>query len=309
VVRKLFSLSYILTEANSILEKKGAMAGTNETIMTTANTETSSSSDKEWLAELPDAEMNLFVQDLGPKIFVIFRKLPPELRNMIWRVSFPAGRRIKARVDPERLRKFWRYTHRTPVTFHVNRESREESKRGYECIFEPETTGASIVPLYFRASVDSLMVSDFKVFGFTCYFENVFLPEETKKEHQKIRFLEIQNPCWPDLHLFRQALLLHEVCSENTADFEEEANSEFGGWFSRNILNTSNFMMTQFPNLEILSFIIDEEDELASDNKPRDIERCKRGLEEWYAREKELKAHVQIPEIEVRYERVSYFDN
>lgn len=127
--------------------------------------------------------------------------------------------------------------------------------------------------------------------------------------HQKIRFLEIQNPYWPDIPLLAQVLLLHETRSENDADPEEEANSEFGAWFSRNILNTLNFMMTQFPNLERLSFIIDEEDELAPDNKPRDIECCKRGLGEWYVREKELKPHIQIPEIEVRYERVRYFNN
>jgi hypothetical protein len=269
------------------LEKKGIMTGINEAIITTADIISSLSSNQAWLAELPDAKMNLLIQDLGPKAL------------------FPAGRRIKARVDPARLCKFWR----TPVTFHVNRESRKESKRSYECIFNPETTGTSIVPLYFRASVDRLMVSDFKIFSFACYLEMVFLPEETQMAHQKIRFLEIQNPYWPDIPLFTQALLLHKAYSEDDADPRVEAISEFGAWFSRNILNTSNFMMTQFPNLERLSFIIDEKDELGPDNKPRDIERCKRGLGEWYVREKELKPHIQIPEIEVRYERVSYFDN
>jgi len=43
------------------------------------------SSNLEWLALLPDFDMNLSIQDLGPKLFPLFSKLPPEPKNKVWR--------------------------------------------------------------------------------------------------------------------------------------------------------------------------------------------------------------------------------
>jgi hypothetical protein len=122
------------------------------------------SANREWISALPDADIELLIQDLGPKTFTLFPKLPPELRSHIWQASFPPGRRIKAYAEsygiPTAI-----YTHPTPVAFRINRESRQESKLHYETLFEACVGNYHVPPLYLRASVDTLMISYLRVFN------------------------------------------------------------------------------------------------------------------------------------------------
>ncbi|KAE9374345.1 hypothetical protein N431DRAFT_464613 [Stipitochalara longipes BDJ] len=258
-----------------------------------------------WLAELPDVEMDLFIQDLGPKTFVRFPKLPLELRNMIWRASFPVGRRIKVLVAPEKVFKLWWYTHKTPVTFHVNRESRDESKRRHKCLFQPDSKG-TIPPLHFRSSVDSLMVKGLMVFSLRCYLDCVF-PDETRTGYEEIRCLELHNSCWPPTALFQRAVITHDDKEGAEAVSEREKDTELFAPYGKDALNPSNFVMKLFPNLETLRFVLDAGGRLGLINKNRDFERCKRDLQAWYAKEKELRPLTKIPEIVARQESVTLF--
>lgn len=74
------------------------------------------------LSELPDPHQELFIQALITE-FALFPKLPIELRNTIWRATFPIGRRISLQglidLGPGPYIS-------TPIASRVNKESRAE---------------------------------------------------------------------------------------------------------------------------------------------------------------------------------------
>lgn len=170
-------------------------------------------------AELPDVDMDLFVQDLCPKTFTIFPKLPLELRHMVWRASFPASRRIKVRMDYKHHQKYWWYSHLTPVTFHVNKESRAESRCSHECLFEAYGSTSDLLPLYFRARVDTLIVSGIDVMNHSdC--RKTYFPRHMQSAYDKVRCLELYNACWPPIKMCQDAILMHNDRLDLSNSFE-----------------------------------------------------------------------------------------
>ena len=104
--------------------------------------------------EMPDSDQELFspgVKDLN--IFHFFPKLPIEVRLAIWRLCFPAPRKVNLRPtkssfgkrDPECLNGliYGRWTScrsisqhmQLPVTLYVDKESRSETLRKYRILF------------------------------------------------------------------------------------------------------------------------------------------------------------------------------
>ena len=106
--------------------------------------------------ELPDQGQLLFSQTLLSDLeeFQLFSRLPIELRIMIWRLSFPPGRKVVLELNPcyscETFTAFQLqgraiaepaplHDRRTelphPVTLHTNRESRQETLKHYRVLF------------------------------------------------------------------------------------------------------------------------------------------------------------------------------
>jgi hypothetical protein len=156
------------------------------------------------------------------------------------------------------------------------------------------------------------MVSELKVFNYAGYLEAIF-PEKTGFAHQKIRFLEIHDPCWPRNELFQNAILLHDNASKEGTDARESVEDGYPAGsrdFAKNMRDPSNFVMRFFPNLETLALISDERDaEYGGLNSPKLLERCTKDLEAWYAKEKELSLLAKAPKIHFRYESVSLLRN
>lgn len=239
-------------------------------------------------------------QDLGANTFHLFQRLPIELRNIIWRASFPPGRRIKVA--------WGRTNHPAPVTFHINKESRAESMCHHESLFTFRRAGFELTPVYFRAAVDTLMISDLGVFDFEeGYLERRF----PTMRLQNIRFLELHNPCWQHITMYQKALLTH---GDDRSELEEYINglyeTESCAVYGRLLLHPRSLVMQRFPNLKRLTFVVDEEDKDRNDLVAAvHVERCLGDIRAWYKREKELNPGFEIPEIDVRHETVSLFHN
>lgn len=89
----------------------------------------------------------------APHLFDLFRKLPPEIRCMIWRCAMPP-RIIELRYDYD-LTKCWTLA-KVPITLHVCRESRYEALKNYTLAF-----GISDTPdkTYFDFRRDTLFLT------------------------------------------------------------------------------------------------------------------------------------------------------
>jgi len=255
--------------------------------------------------------MNPAYQDIGANVFPLFPKLPIELRNMIWRASFPPGRRIKVAFKLCGYLCKGKYsqpqtTHPAPVTFHVNKESRAESMRHHESLFGFNTAGIEIAPVYFRAAVDTLMISELLVFDHSeGHLERLF----PTMRLQNILFLELHNPCWVNKTLYQKALLTH---GDDRSELEKYIkNVDETGWYSilgEALLHPQSLVMQRFPNLKRLTFVVDEEDMTRNHlNEEVQVERCLSEIRAWYEREKELNPSVEIPEIDVCHETVPLF--
>jgi hypothetical protein len=214
-------------------------------------------------AGLTNADTDPAYQDLGANTFPLFPKLPIELRNMIWRASFLPGRRIK--VAFKRLGRLYdekyshpRTTHPAPVTFHVNKESRAESIRPHESLFGFNTAGIELAPVYFRAAVDTLMISELPVFDLSeGHLERLF----PTMRLQNILFLELHNPCWVIKTMYEKALLSH---GDDRSGLEEYIDGlDERDWhydLAKALLHPRSLVMQRFPNLKRLTFVVDEED-------------------------------------------------
>jgi hypothetical protein len=255
--------------------------------------------------------MNPAYQDLGANIFPLFPKLPIELRNMIWRASFPPGRRIK--VAFKRLGRLYqekyshpRTTHPAPVTFHVSKESRTESMHHHESLFGFNTAGIELAPVYFRAAVDTLMISELLVFDYTeGHLESLF----PTMRLQNILFLELHNPCWVIEPVYQKALLSH---GDDRSGLEEYIDGlDEKDWhrdIAKALLHPRSLVMQRFPNLKRLTFVVDEEDIGRSYfSEEIQVKHCLREIRTWYELEKELNPGLEIPEIDVCHETVRLF--
>lgn len=127
--------------------------------------------------------------------------------------------------------------------------------RHYELLFTFRSAGFELIPVYFRAAVDTLMICDLDVFDFTeGYLERRFLTMRL----QNIRFLELHNPCWENITMYQKALLTH---GDNRSALEEYINglheTERLAVLGRALLHPRNLLMQRFTNLKRLTFVVD----------------------------------------------------
>lgn len=116
-------------------------------------------------AQLHDANS----EEHSPSTFVLFPKLPPELRIKIWRLTIPTDRVVKilaggyaldppdSYVDKEgntdgRHCFKTRSTETIPILLHINRESRAEGLRIYELCLGTRF----LYPVYFNFVNDAI---------------------------------------------------------------------------------------------------------------------------------------------------------
>jgi hypothetical protein len=228
---------------------------------------------------------------------------------MIWRASFPRGRRIKVAFIgflPKEKSSHPRTNPHAPVTFHVNRESRAESMRHYESLFDFNTAGIEPAPVYFRAAVDTLMISGLDVFDDSeGLFESLFPTTRL----QNIRFLELHNAFW-DTTMYQKALLTHGDDRSELEEYLKGAEEE--GVFTllgKTLLHPRSLVTPRFSNLKRLKFVVDAAEFEVFLEDRFDVDRCLEETRAWYEREKELNPSVEIPDIDVRYERAGLFPN
>lgn len=114
--------------------------------------------------ELPDPDLLLFEQRLGS--FTCFPDLPIELRTIIWRFSFPRGRkvhvknpennRLNTRDNPNTLS--FKSRHQAPSTFRVNCESRTVSLKYYRVLLQ--NIHDTRRRIYFHPGLDTIFLPD-----------------------------------------------------------------------------------------------------------------------------------------------------
>ncbi|KAL2064474.1 hypothetical protein VTL71DRAFT_4968 [Oculimacula yallundae] len=123
-------------------------------------------------AELPDLFQLLFLQ-LGKDLdqFTCFEKPPLELKNMIWRFTFPRGRHANFNYNvgwtfgldkPDNSKAKGVESHgRLPVALHVNQDSRLETFRHYCVAFRKEEyiEGWKPRPLCFNPILDTVFLT------------------------------------------------------------------------------------------------------------------------------------------------------
>jgi hypothetical protein len=162
--------------------------------------------------ELPDPEQELSPQNLGRKLetFTCFPKLPPELRRIIWKLTFPnrrlidltlvrlyRGRPIYGRgADPKH-----------PIALHVNRESRAIALQIYHGIFQmrplpiyehKNKTKPGIRSLFFDPKVDQFCMDSYDILNWvdSKIILAAFLVETDLKCFGLIKSVEIRNFSW-----------------------------------------------------------------------------------------------------------------
>ncbi len=170
------------------------------------------------------------------------------------------------------------------------------------------TAGIELAPVYFRAAVDTLMISELPVFDLSeGHLERLF----PTMRLQNIFFLELHNPCWVIKTMYQKALLSH---GDDRSGLEEYIDSlDEKDWhrdIAQALLHPRSLVMQRFPNLKRLTFVVDEEDIGRNYfNDEIQVKRCLREIRAWYEREKELNPPVEVPEIDVCHETVSFFHN
>lgn len=90
--------------------------------------------------EFVDPDEELYLQERSFKYMPGFARLPLELRVMIWKATFPAGRLLPANLESYFV--LWRPPVREPrslpVALHINQESRLETKKHYLILLPDE---------------------------------------------------------------------------------------------------------------------------------------------------------------------------
>jgi len=104
--------------------------------------------------------------------FSCFKKLPPELRNMVWKHAIPGSRivDIKGGTHPSRGTHFNRpvvlsASYKVPILLQVSYESRAVALKVYTKLFDKEFRDR---PVYFNLAVDVLSVQDTPTLYYLC---------------------------------------------------------------------------------------------------------------------------------------------
>lgn len=90
--------------------------------------------------------------------FSKFQQLPPELRIMIWKLSFEENREVE--IDTSQVPAFptCRVTANIPAALHVCPESRYEARKKYTQYIRPNPRGIVRNPIYFDVRSDKLIM-------------------------------------------------------------------------------------------------------------------------------------------------------
>ena len=178
--------------------------------------------------------------------------------------------------------------------------------RHHEPLFGFNTAGIELAPVYFRAAVDTLMISELAGLDISeGHLERLF----PTMRLQNILFLEVHNPCWVNQTMYQKALLSH---GDDRSWLEEYIDGlDEKDWhrdIAKSLLHPRSLVMQRFPNLKRLTFVVDEEDIGRNYfNDEIQVKRCLREIRAWYEREKELNPGLEIPEIDVCDETVRLF--
>jgi hypothetical protein len=107
---------------------------------------------------LPDPNQDLFIQALNE--FIIFPKLPLELRHKIWRDTFPKGRNFyQTRLYVDLPNWCRRQLPRPPISSRTSRESRDETLRHYKVLKLPRPSrlpNSKLECIFWNPKTDSL---------------------------------------------------------------------------------------------------------------------------------------------------------
>ena len=114
----------------------------------------------------------------SPTEFTVFKKLPQEMRDIIWGLAAPGANTIQIKGTPFYTGKkdglgnliyghVLSASYKVPVLFRVSRESREAAKKIYIKLFRSEKEFANH-PVYFRPSLDTLYIVDSSTFKYIC---------------------------------------------------------------------------------------------------------------------------------------------
>jgi hypothetical protein len=146
-----------------------------------------------FITELPDASIELFSQN--PVEFHHFKELPTELRFKIWHLA--RQRTLTVTIDQHSC--FRNVIRDVPVTFHVNRESRQETMRCYSppvqsLQYPLQTIQSALHQDYFDPQVDTLRFPDTAALDFYMY-----TPITQTEDLSNIQMVEIDSKNWEDV--------------------------------------------------------------------------------------------------------------
>jgi len=138
--------------------------------------------------------------------FTVFPKFPLEIRTYIWRWSFLRGRKISVYKqeedddyepddEDEPEPNGFKSSNQPPVTFLVNRESRDISLRHYHVLLHHPTDPN--VKSYFHPALDTIVFPDLRPLDEGLRLKN--LTPELAKLFDEIQSLELHNMWWSDI--------------------------------------------------------------------------------------------------------------
>ena len=120
------------------------------------------------LLELPDPDIQLYNQAFTISEFTLFHKLPPEVRDMIWRASFRRPREVTVSMQWKSQKEYLTSPNPSPIALRINKESRSEALKHYIPIFTKPCTCFSFEPckIYFSPNWDTVVFKNAWVYEF-----------------------------------------------------------------------------------------------------------------------------------------------
>ncbi|KAL2067708.1 hypothetical protein VTL71DRAFT_15804 [Oculimacula yallundae] len=196
--------------------------------------------------ELADPDEELAVQDRPLANFPLFKKLPLELRLMIWRATFPAGRLLS--LNSKAFSLLQRPTPGggfcLPISLHVNRESRQETKIHYRIIFpsevqelHPSAPFDSRAPVFLRQTLCFSATRDFMYhneasFYWASLLEDYFPDIWDKVEHLVVRldYLDDLEDFALEFYPYRGLQKLTLIEAKGWTEILASPGDDIGGW-------------------------------------------------------------------------------
>ncbi|KAG4437338.1 hypothetical protein IFR05_007190 [Cadophora sp. M221] len=179
--------------------------------------------------ELPDLYEQLFFQ-LGPALeeFIVFPKLPLEVRLMIWRFAFPPGRHAILDLNtfahlhvarygeaPDERRRFGIESHcPLPKTLYINSESRCETLRHYCVLYRPKEAfaGKQLRPFCYNPALDIGAICDSSLWNpqvGSSYPHLMLLRQVAPEIFARIKTIEVWDWIWESCDPLLRNLHLH----------------------------------------------------------------------------------------------------